>query len=97
MTINELNDRLTELLRQAIKEAGHYKSGHLYNSVNFRCTFSENYLDVQLDTPEYIYYLEDGDFMDRFWSNSVVATLLLEFIESNIEPKIEEMVTKPFS
>jgi len=84
MTIQNLNIQLNELLKSYIKERGHYASGRLYNSINFQCTYIDSAFDIKLSSVEYINYLDDGQFLNKFYSKPEVESIFVSFLESEL-------------
>lgn len=92
MTTTELAKNLTQLLKKFIKSEGYYSSGKLYNSINFKVTDSTSSgLQVELDSKEYINYLEDGKFLDRFFALSSVQNTILDYGVSHIMDSIDDI------
>jgi hypothetical protein len=84
MTITELNAKLTQNLKSYIKTQHHNETGHLYNSIKFKCTFDNNQFQVKFDSYEYILYLEHGEFIQDFFKLDSTLKLLSDFIAINI-------------
>ena len=83
MTLSELNNRLTQLLRQRIQQSNHVDSGNLLRNVQFNC--SDNPLSIKLKTPEYILYLDKGKFWSDFVTSEPVSDLVAEYVKESLD------------
>jgi len=92
MTTTELSATLTKLLKRYIKSEGYYSSGKLYNSINFIVTDSSTTgLHIELDSKEYINYIDDGKFLDKFFALPNVQNEILEYGIDKIYESIEDI------
>lgn len=92
MTTTELSATLTKLLKRYIKSEGYYSSGKLYNSINFIVTDSASTgLHIELDSKEYINYIDDGKILDKFFELSTVKNEILEYGIDKIYESIENI------
>ena len=86
MTLNELNKQLTIALKNYIKTSHHNNTGKLYNSIKFNCTNNQTTgLKISFDAMEYIYYLDDGDFIANFFALNNTVSIITEFLSKDIE------------
>jgi hypothetical protein len=85
MTINDLDRELKRLLKDFIESEDHIDTGALWRSIEFNCSFDGKDLDMSFRSEEYIVYLEDGKFVDRFFSLPEVLDLIGDFYIDNIE------------
>lgn len=85
MTINNLNNKLERLLMNFIESEDHIDTGALYRSIEFNCVFVNNKLSIDFNSEDYIVYLEDGDFVDRFFELPEVLDAIGDFYANNIE------------
>jgi len=83
MTIQELNNKLTQLLKKEIKDSRHVDTGNLLNKAEFNC--QENPLVLKLKTPEYILYLDKGKFWSDFIDSKKVTELIGEYIQESLD------------
>lgn len=90
MTIDELNNELTELLQSYILSEQHYITGRMHDSIDFQCTYDNEYLDIQLESVDYLYFIEQGRFIDSFYELSSVESAMAEFLESQYVNEIED-------
>jgi len=88
MTIQQLNNKLTALLKKYIKASNHVDSGNLYNSIEFNCSFNQE-LKISFKTAEYIKYLDDGEFLNGFFALEETKKLIGEFITSSLEQSLK--------
>lgn len=85
MNIKELNRELSKLLKDFIEKEDHIDTGALYRSIKFTCDFKDNELDISFSSEEYIVYLEEGKFVDRFFDLRDVLDVIGEFYEDNLD------------
>lgn len=85
MKLSELNRTLSKLMKDFIDSEDHIDTGALYSSVEFKCRFSNNKLDVKFYSESYIVYLEDGDFVGRFFDLSSVTDAISDFYVDNLD------------
>jgi len=83
MTIQELNSQLTQALKNYIKTSKHYKTGSLYNSINFLCT-DVGGLKIKFKTNDYITELENGDFVSSFFELNSTIDIITEYLSGVI-------------
>ena len=92
MTTKQLDNKLTSLLKKYIKVNGFYNTGKLYKSINFKVTDSPSLgLKVMLDVLPYLWYLDDGKLLDKFFAQPVVIDLFIEYASSKIDDIIENI------
>lgn len=85
MTINELNSQLTLALKEYIKSSHHYETGALYKSIKFTCSdIPTKGLDIKFNAMEYINYLDDGEFINTFFSSTKVVNILTTYLSTII-------------
>lgn len=89
MTIQQLNNNLTQLLKKEIRAKKHVKSGKLLSSISFNCTDDNGGVRIKLETAEYILYLEDGKFWDNFVNSDDVAEEIATYIQDNLFDTLE--------
>jgi len=79
---------LNKLMKNYLKSKGYYKSGSLYNSIKFNVKFTDSVPHIELETNDYIKYLNDGKFLDSFFElkevKGVIADLVAEEIVKNL-------------
>ena len=85
MTIQEFNTQMTQELKSFIKSEGYVSSGKLEKSIKFKCTFNDNQLDIKLDAMEYINYLDNGNFLNKFFEKDSVSELIADVYSSNLD------------
>lgn len=85
MTTTELANGLTALLKKYIKDNGYYSSGKLYKSISYKISDDAGGLSIDLTAREYIYYLDDGKLLNKFYSTKEVVDLFMEYTISKIE------------
>lgn len=87
MTTTELENRLTNNLKNYLKQKNHYGSGKLFKSIKFTVTDNGNF-DIKLVAEEYIQYLDNGKFLDSFFQLNSTTELFEEYFSK----KVEEMI-----
>jgi hypothetical protein len=85
MTIQKLNKELSRLLKDFIESEDHIDTGALYRSIKFDCSFDGEDLDMTFSSEEYIVYLEEGKFVDRFFDLPEVLDAIGDFYVENID------------
>lgn len=85
MTIQKLNKELSMLLKDFIESEDHIDTGALYRSIKFNCSFDGKELDMTFSSEEYIVYLEEGKFVDRFFELPEVLDAIGDFYVENID------------
>lgn len=91
MTLDELNNRLRDLLKDFIESEDHIDTGALYRSIEFNCEFRNNELDMKFSSEEYIVYLEQGTFVDRFFDLPEVLDAIGDFYVDNIDLGLDKI------
>ena len=94
MTIDDLNNNLTNLLQDYILFEQHYITGRMHDSINFICTYDDEYLDIQLESVDYLYFIEQGRFIESFYTLNSVERVMSEFLESQIVMDIERKLLR---
>lgn len=89
MTVDELNNKLTMIMKQFIKSRDHIDTGRMYKTIVFTSTYNEaSGLRIKYRSPYYIQYLEDGEFTRDFFNipavNDTIATFLAEQLEASL-------------
>ncbi len=92
MTLQELNNGLTKLLKDYIKSQHHIKTGHLYNSIRFVCTFKSDYLDLNFESLDYIWEIDGGNFINKFFLLDSVQNMIADFLDTSYEAEIEKKI-----
>ncbi len=85
MTIQKLNKELSRLLKDFIESEDHIDTGALYRSIKFDCSFDGKELDMTFSSEDYIVYLEQGDFVNRFFDLPEVLDVIGDFYVENID------------
>lgn len=90
MTITELNDKLTMMMKQFISQRDHIDTGRMYKTTRFNCTYSESGgLRIKYTAPYYIQYLDrkqfTNDFLDLPGVGDVIATFVAFQLESSFD------------
>jgi hypothetical protein len=85
MTIQKLNKELSKLLKDFIESEDHIDTGALYRSIKFNCSFDGEELDMSFTSEEYIVYLQEGKFVDRFFDLPEVLDVIGDFYSENID------------
>jgi len=85
MKIEKLNKELSRLLKDFIESEDHIDTGALYRSIKFNCDFDGEELDMRFSSEEYIVYLEEGKFVDRFFELPEVLDVIGDFYIENID------------
>ncbi len=85
MTIQKLNKELSRLLKDFIESEDHIDTGALYRSIKFDCSFDGKELDMTFSSEDYIVYLEQGDFVNRFFDLPEVLGVIGDFYVENID------------
>lgn len=85
MTLSELNNKLTSSLRSFIKDEGFVDSGKLVNSIEFKCTFVNDVLNIKFTSLEYIKYIDDGKLISKFLEKEKQLNLIKSFYVFQIE------------
>lgn len=89
MTIQELNNKLTSLLKSYIRSEGYVSSGKLVSSIDFNCSEKPNgTLDVNLFAEDYILYLQDGELIQNFFDTNIVSDLIATYTIEKITDKL---------
>ena len=83
MTGNELASRLTRALKRYITDKDYIDTGRLLASVDF--TVTENPFDIQLDSEDYIIYLEQGRLLENFFNTTDVENILDDYFGSKLD------------
>lgn len=65
---------LTSALRNALQKEGFVDTGDLLNSIEFR--IYTNPVKIELGANDYIQYLDDGRFIERFFNSSEVVGIV---------------------
>ncbi len=86
MTIGELNNKLTQALKNYIKSSGHNDTGTLYNSIRFLCTDSKDggNLKIKFKTMDYIQYLDNGEMVNKFLSLDSTLDIITEYLSTTL-------------
>lgn len=89
MTVDELNNNLTLIMKQFIKSRDHIDTGRMYKTITFTSTYNEiSGLRIKYRSPYYIQYLEDGGFTTDFFNlpavNDVIATFIADQLELSL-------------
>lgn len=63
-------------MREYIKSRGHVETGRLSNSISFNVKRTG---EISLNALEYINYLDNGNFIVKFWELRDVKTALADF------------------
>ena len=85
MKLSQLNRELGKMMKDFIEQEDHIDTGAMYASIDFKCTFSNNKLDIKFYSEYYIKYLEDGKFVDRFFNLKEVSELISDFYVDNLD------------
>jgi len=86
MTISILNQKLTAAMKSYIKASSHVASGKLLNSIKFKCT-DNGELEISFNAMDYIYYLDNGDFINNFLHEHDVQMNYMHPIEAAVFAK----------
>lgn len=85
MTINELNSKLTKELIKYLHKTDHINTGRLVKSISFNTSIgTDGDLELNLDTLDYIQYLDDGKFLDDFFSTTEFQNIMFEWYNDNL-------------
>lgn len=80
MTIQELNNNLTSLLKSYIKSKGYVSSGKLVKSIDFNAVERTNgSLDLKLNAQDYILYLEKGELLNNFFDTQKALDVIAQY------------------
>lgn len=78
-TLQDIARTLEDNIRAGIKGAGHYETGHLYDSI--QVTFDSTSSKFTVKAAKYIEYLEDGKFYKKLLETETqkITPLLASF------------------
>lgn len=93
MTIQQLNIELSNEMRSFIRERDHIITGALLNSIKFKCTYSNGKLNINFKTMFYIKYLEDGGFVNEFFTLRSVKDLTGTFLATEVRDEFFEDIS----
>jgi len=86
MTIAELNDKLTKMMKQFIAQNNHIDTGRMYKTTEFKCSYDEfDGFKIKYTAPYYIQYLDNGEFTNNFLNLPAVNDLISTFVAYKIE------------
>lgn len=90
MTIAELNDKLTLIMKQFIAQRDHIDTGRMYKTTRFNCTYSESSgLKIKYTAPYYIQYLDQRQFTNDFLNLPAVGDLIATFVAFQLESSFD--------
>lgn len=89
MTQSEAEAKLTQELKSYIKKT-HYETGSLADSARVDINGLN---DISVVANDYIQYLDNGDFVDKFFDLDSVNAILEEYIVSEIEDQLQLAIT----
>ena len=93
-TTNDLKDFLdkkeTELKSLISKE--HKGTGHLIKSIKLLLKYENNKFQLITEGLEYLFYLDDGEFWDKFYKKFEKELILI--LENSLCGDIEDFLTK---
>ena len=90
MTTQEFNKKADALLINFIKNNGYVNSGSLISSIKFSSTQTSNgNFNIKLSANDYIQYLEDGKFLDRFFESKEFLDLYGTVIQDMIYKELD--------
>jgi len=85
MNLAELNNRLTLALKNYIKASNHVDSGRLIKSIKFKCTdANDGGLKIKFNAMEYIHYLDNGEFIAKFFALDSTVSIITEYLSKTI-------------
>lgn len=86
MTIQQLNSKLTDALIRFLNKQGHNATGTLERSIDFSSELdsNDNLTNVNFNAKEYIQFLDDGEFLDDFFSTKEFKDIMIEWYQDNI-------------
>lgn len=87
MDINDLNNDLTQKLKDFLALRDHIDTGDLYASINFTSTYINDNLNIDLEALEYIDYLDEGFFLDDFFDLESTLDVIADFYIDNLLPE----------
>lgn len=80
-----INQELNKLMIEYIKSTGHNKSGALVRSISFDAKIdSQGSLDLGFKANDYILFLDNGKFVDRFFEQNIVKAVIANFITDSL-------------
>lgn len=79
---------LRDLLRESLRTAGHFDTGALDESIEFRVIPGTNEITLELGANEYIKYLDDGRFLEMFFNEPRVEGLIGEMVDAIVTEEI---------
>lgn len=90
MKLSDLNTALERHLKDYVKQQGYVDSGKLLKSIKFKSTNTNYVLDVKLVAEDYIEYLDEGNFLNKFFAQDKVLNLITEYQAQLIDEKIQK-------
>ena len=84
MTIQTLNIKLTSAIKSYIKKKDFIASGNLYKSIKFNCTYNNGDLKIKIKGKEYVQYLDEGNFLNKFMDEKKTLELIQMFLVNNL-------------
>lgn len=89
MKIGDLNNKLDSYMKDYIRNEGYVDSGMLLKSIKFKSVEENNELIIKFDAEDYIQYLNDGNFINDFFSQNKVLELITEYRAEMIDIQIQ--------
>lgn len=90
---NKYTERLTVLLERTITDRDHVITGNLRDSVNFVFNKDEFKFELTLESLFYIKFLEDGMFLDYFFSLPEVDDIIRDITTEYIDFELNQIDT----
>ena len=87
MTQNELNNKMSSLLKTYIKNKKYIETGNLIKSIEFT---SDANLNFKLTANDYIQYLEDGNLLNNFFKQTSTINLIQSYLIDSINTQLDE-------
>jgi hypothetical protein len=85
MNLAQLNRRLKKIMKDFIKDEDHIDTGALYRSIRLKLRFTKNKLDIKFSSKDYIVYLEEGNFVKRYFELNDVNEAISDFYVENLQ------------
>ena len=94
--LSELAAKWSEDLKKDLAAAGHVQTGKLISSVNFIFNSTGTQFEIDLTSLEYLKYLEDGAFIERFTNKKreELKKVVGESAKKDLLAKIKEIQNK---
>ena len=87
MTIQDLSNRMTIALKEYISSSKHNKTGEMLNSIQVT---ANDAFDFNINSVDYILYLDNGDFLPNFFQLDSTISIMEEYYTYDLQKRLSK-------